>query len=243
MHAIVMAAETSHSLGGLAGIAARLMDTLGRVLGGPGAGIANGLDSVLLFLPSEVILALAGVSVSQGHMTLLAAIVWTTIGSMVGSTVTYYIGMWLGRHRARAILGKIPLVSVADVDRAEAWFARHGTKAVFFGRMLPFFRGIISVPAGVERMNYGLFLLYTTVGSLIWNTVFVVLGYLLGRRWHIVLHYAGTITTVVTALVVAAIGYFVVSRLLRRRREARQQAVTVETAEESELSPCSREQV
>ncbi|HEX4225028.1 MAG TPA: DedA family protein [Pseudonocardiaceae bacterium] len=221
MHPIVMAAATSHQLDGLAGFAASLMDTLGRLLGGPGAAIANGLDNVLLFLPSEVILPLAGVSVSQGHMTLLAAIVWTTIGSMVGATIMYYLGRWLGRHRARAILGRIPLVSVADVDRAEAWFTKHGTKAVLFGRMLPFFRGIISIPAGVERMNYALFLLYTTAGSLVWNTIFVLLGDELGHRWYVVLRYAGPITWVVTAVVVLAIGYFVVSRLLRRRREAR----------------------
>ena len=189
MHAIVVAAATSDSLGGLAGVAARLMDTLGQLLGGAGSAVAErALDSVLPFLPSEVILPLAGVSASQGHMTLLAAILWTTIGSMVGSTITYYIGMWLGRHRARAILGRIPLVSAEDVDRAEAWFNRHGTKAVLFGRMLPFFRGIISIPAGVERMNYPLFLLYTTMGSLVWNTLFVVLGYLLGQNWYVVLH-------------------------------------------------------
>ncbi|HEY4024209.1 MAG TPA: DedA family protein [Pseudonocardiaceae bacterium] len=239
MHAIVMAAATSHSLNGLAGVAARLMDTLGRLLGGPGAAIANGLDSVLLFLPSEVILPLAGVSVSQGHMTLLAAIVWTTIGSMVGSTIMYYLGRWLGRHRARALLGKIPLITVADVDRAEAWFSRHGTKAVLFGRMMPFFRGIISIPAGVERMNYGLFLLYTTAGSLVWNTVFVILGDILGHRWYVVLRYAGPITWAVTAFVVFAIGYFVISRLVRRRREARLavQAKEGETTEAQERRP------
>jgi membrane protein DedA with SNARE-associated domain len=237
MHAILMAAATGQSLGGLAGVAARLMDTLGRLLGGAGSAVANGLDSVLPFLPSEVILPLAGVSASQGHMTLLAAIIWTTIGSMVGSTITYYIGMWLGRNRARAILGKIPLVSAEDVDRAEAWFNKHGTKAVFFGRMMPFFRGIISIPAGVERMNYPLFLLYTTVGSLVWNTLFVVLGYQLGQNWYVVLHYAGPITSAVVALVVLAIGYFVVSRLLRKRRKARQQAARVE--EQKELRSCA----
>jgi membrane protein DedA with SNARE-associated domain len=240
MHAIVVAAATSDSLGGLAGVAARLMDTLGQLLGGAGSAVANGLDSVLPFLPSEVILPLAGVSASQGHMTLLAAIIWTTIGSMVGSTITYYIGMWLGRRRARAILGRIPLVSAEDVDRAEAWFNKHGTKAVLFGRMLPFFRGIISIPAGVERMNYPLFLLYTTMGSLVWNTLFVVLGYLLGQNWYVVLHYAGPITWAVTAFVLAAVGYFVVSRLIRKRRNARRAAA--EVVEEQQPACASRAQ-
>lgn len=240
MHAILMAAATDQSLGGLAGVAARLMDTLSRLLGGAGSAVANGLDSVLPFLPSEVILPLAGVSASQGHMTLIAAIIWTTIGSMVGSTVTYYIGMWLGRHRTRAILQKIPLVSAEDVDRCEAWFAKHGTKAVFFGRMLPFFRSLISVPAGVERMNYPLFLLYTTGGSVIWNALLVVLGYELGQNWYVVLHYAGPITWVVTAVVLTALGYFFGSRLIRRRRNARrQQAEAKLPKEKEEVSACS----
>jgi membrane protein DedA with SNARE-associated domain len=234
MHAIVLAAASGHSLGGIAGLAARLMDTLGRILGGAGAAVANGLDNVLPFLPSEVILPLAGVSASQGHMTLLAAILWTTLGSMVGATIMYYIGVWLGRDRARAILAKVPLVRAEDVDRAEAWFNRHGAQAVFFGRMLPFLRGLISIPAGVERMNYALYLLYTTVGSMVWNTVFVVLGYQLGQNWYLVDRYAGKVTGAIVAVFVLAIGYVVISRLVRRRRRNRQAAAE----EEKELRPC-----
>ncbi len=186
------------------------------MLGGAGAAVANGLDSILPFLPSEVILPLAGVSASQGHMTLLAAIGWTTLGSMVGSTTMYYVGIWLGRHRARAMLVPDPAGQADDVDRAEAWFNRHGTKAVLFGRMLPFFRGIISIPAGVERMNYALFLLYTTIGSMVWNTLFVILGYLLGQNWYLVLQLRGPDhARSSSAFVLAAVGYFVVSRLFR----------------------------
>src|SRR6201999_449432 len=113
-------------------------------------------DSILPFLPSEVILPLAGLSASQGHMSLVAAIIWTTIGSMAGSTVMYYLGAWLGRDRARALLLKLPMVKADEVDRTEAWFQRHGLKAVFIGRMVPVFRSLISIPAGVERMSYPL---------------------------------------------------------------------------------------
>ena len=238
MHAIVLAAAANHhSLHGLAGLAAKLMDTLGQVLGGAGAAVANGLDSILPFLPSEVILPLAGVSASQGHMSLVAAIIWTTIGSMVGSTVMYYIGVWLGRDRARSIISRIPLVKPKDVDRAEAWFNKHGTKAVFFGRMMPLVRGMISIPAGVERMNYGLFLLYTTAGSLIWNALFVVLGFQLGQKWYLIDRYAGLVTKLlVIAFVVAVTALIVFRVVVRRRRSAR---LRRELAAQQALRPCA----
>jgi membrane protein DedA with SNARE-associated domain len=206
---------------GLAGLAGRLMDFLNEALGGAGSAVANGLDSILPFLPSEVILPLAGVSASQGHMTLLAAIIWTTVGSLAGSTVMYYLGAWLGRDRARAIVARIPLVRAEEIDRAEAWFNRHGGKAVFFGRMVPFFRSLISIPAGAERMSFPLFLLGTTLGSVLWNSVFVVAGFQLGRNWYRVATYSGLATRIVVAVVVLAVAYHVGSRLLRRRRQPR----------------------
>lgn len=224
MNILYMAAGGEPQLSGPAGFAAQLMDVLGRAFGGPGAAIANGLDSIFPFLPSEVILPLAGVSVSQGHMTMIGAILWTTLGSMVGGTVMYYIGAWLGYDRTRALGAKIPLVKAADIDRTDAWFAKHGTKAVFFGRMLPLFRGLISIPAGVQRMPLLKFLVFTTAGSLIWNTAFLIAGYQLGESWYLVDRYFGVVSMTVGALVVLAIGYFVVSRLVRKRRAAKEDA-------------------
>jgi membrane protein DedA with SNARE-associated domain len=218
MHTMLLAAVDQP--GGLAGLAVTLMDALGRVFGGAGAAVANGLDSILPFLPSEVILPLAGLSASQGHMTLLAAIIWTTVGSMAGSTVMYYLGVWLGRDRTRAIILRIPLVKVDELDRTEAWFRRHGGKAVLLGRMVPFFRSLISIPAGVERMSYPLFLLYTTLGSAVWNAGLVVAGYQLGQNWYRVTNYMGVTTKIVAVVVVVAVGYYVGSRLVRRRRRA-----------------------
>ncbi len=108
-----------------------------------------------------------------------------------------------------------------DLEKTEAWFARHGGKAVFFGRMVPIFRSLISVPAGLERMSFGLFTLYTVLGSLVWNTVFVMAGYLLGEQWDTVGPYVGTFQNVVIALVVAAIGFFVVTRVRSLRADRR----------------------
>ncbi|WP_173083810.1 DedA family protein [Phytohabitans rumicis] len=189
-----------------------LMDTLGA----PGAGLAVALENLFPPLPSEVILPLAGFTASQGEMSLFAAIFWTTLGSVAGAAALYYVGALLGRDRTRAIAARLPLVKLSDVDRTEAWFARHGTKAVFFGRMIPIFRSLISVPAGIERMPLPTFLSLTAVGSLIWNTVFILAGYFLGENWERVEAYAGVLQKVVIVAVVLAVGYFVATRLRRR---------------------------
>ncbi|WP_199442493.1 DedA family protein [Umezawaea beigongshangensis] len=200
--------------GGIVGWVTDLMETLGA----PGAGLAIALENLFPPLPSEFFLPLAGFTASQGKMSLIAAIVWTTFGSVVGALVLYWAGAALGRDRVRAVVDKMPLVDVSDVDRTEAWFSRHGRKAVFFGRMVPLFRSLISLPAGVERMPLHTFVAFTALGSLVWNSALIVAGYLLGEQWHLVENYAGVVSKVVLALVVAAVVWFVVSRVRSRKR-------------------------
>jgi membrane protein DedA with SNARE-associated domain len=200
------------ALTGIAAWAVDLMDSLGA----PGAGLAIALENLFPPLPSEIILPLAGFSSSRGDMTLSAALFWTTLGSMVGALLWYAVGAAIGRERTRAILERLPLVKTADVDRTEAWFARHGVKTVFFGRMVPIFRSFISIPAGVERMSLASFLIFTLLGSLVWNTAFVLAGYQLGENWHIVEAYAGLFQKGVVAAVLVALVAFVGLRLRRR---------------------------
>nr|WP_234359619.1 DedA family protein [Plantactinospora sp. BC1] len=211
-----MAAEPT-PLSGIAEWATDLMDTLGA----PGAGLAVALENLFPPLPSEIILPLAGFAASRGEMSLWSAIFWTTLGSVVGALALYYVGALLGRERTRAIAARLPLVKLADVDRTEAWFVRHGVKTVFFGRMIPIFRSLISIPAGIERMRLGTFLLCTALGSLIWNTAFVLAGYLLGENWHLVEEYASLFQKVVIVAVALAVGWFVLSRLSRLSRRDR----------------------
>ncbi|MEU0466402.1 MULTISPECIES: DedA family protein [unclassified Amycolatopsis] len=201
-------------LGGLAGWAVSLMESLG----GPGAAIIVGLDNLFPPIPSELVLPLAGFSAGQGTFSLLEALAWTTFGSVAGAVIVYWLGALLGRDRTRALLLRIPLVKASDFDRTEAWFAKHGTKAVFFGRMVPIFRSLISLPAGIERMPFGRFLVLTTLGSLIWNTIFVVAGYLLGANWHVVDRYAGFFQYAVIGAVAIALAVFVITRLRDRVR-------------------------
>ncbi|MER7664843.1 DedA family protein [Streptomyces sp. NPDC096193] len=194
-----------------------LMDTLGA----PGAGIAIALENLFPPLPSEVILPLAGFSASTGQMNLIAALLWTTAGSVIGALALYGVGALLGRDRTVAIAAKLPLLKVADIERTEAWFARHGAKAVFFGRMIPIFRSLISVPAGVERMSLPLFLGLTTLGSAIWNTVFILAGYLLGENWQDVTGYVSTYSTVVLVAAVLGVVAFIGVRLNKRGKGVR----------------------
>ena len=184
-----------------------------EAIGAPGAGLAIAIENLFPPLPSEIILPLAGFTASQGDFSLVAAIVWTTLGSLVGAVVMYGLGAWFGRDRMYRIWSVIPLVKTEDLQRAEGFFDRHGRATVFFGRMIPIFRSLISIPAGIERMAMMPFLLFTTAGSLIWNSVFVGAGFALGEQWDRVETYAGTFQRVVIVLVVLAVVAWVLVRV------------------------------
>jgi membrane protein DedA with SNARE-associated domain len=212
---VVSAASSSEELGGIAGFAVSLMERFGS----PGAGLAVALENLFPPLPSELILPLAGFAASRGDLSLVGALIWTTAGSLVGALILYGLGAVLGRDRMRALATRMPLVQVSDVDKSEEWFARHGRKAVFFGRMIPIFRSFISIPAGIERMPVLVFCLLTLVGSAIWNSVFIALGYALGENWERVEGWVAPVQNVVIVAVLAAVCYFIGSRVLARWRE------------------------
>ncbi|GHH79147.1 hypothetical protein GCM10018793_31220 [Streptomyces sulfonofaciens] len=206
---MIEASSEAEQAGGVVGWATHLMESLGA----PGAGLANGVDSVFPFVPGEVVLPVAGFTAGQGRMSVAAAIFWATVGSVVGSLVVYHAGALLGRERMRSIAARMPLVKPHEIDRAEVWFARHGAKTVFIARMVPVLRSLISMPAGIERMQVLTFVGFTALGSLIWNTAFVLAGYWLRGNWRLVEKYGGLASKVVVGLVLLAVGYFVVSRL------------------------------
>lgn len=210
---IATAAETS-TLDGLAGWAVGVMDALG----GPGAAVVVGADNLFPPIPSELVLPLAGFSASQGAFSFGAALFWTTLGSVLGAVIVYAVGALIGRERTRVLVARIPLIKASDFDRSEAWFAKHGSKAVLLGRMIPLFRSFISLPAGIERMGMAKFLLLTTIGSLIWNTIFVTAGYKLGENWHLVDSYAEILQKIVIVTVAIAFVAFVALRLRSRRQ-------------------------
>ncbi|TFV63540.1 DedA family protein [Geodermatophilus sp. DF01-2] len=203
-----LAAAASSDQGGITGFLLDLIDTLGPV----GVGLAILLETVVPPIPSEVVLSAAGVLINDGRMSIAPVIVFATLGSILGAIFFYYVGRALGPRRSHAFLDRLPLVDTEDVDRTFGWFERHGRSAVFFGRMVPLVRSFISVPAGVVRMPFGQFLLYTTAGSLIWNGLLIGLGVALG---DIVNEYLQYFDYAIYAAIAIAVGL-----LIRRQVKA-----------------------
>ncbi len=196
-------------LSALADWAVSLMD----VIGPAGAGLAIAMENLFPPLPSEDILPMAGLAAGRGSFSVVEALVWTTAGSVVGALLLYGLGALLGLDRLRSIAAKAPLLRPDDIDRTVAWFERHGGKAVFFGRMIPIFRSLVSIPAGVTRMPLRRFLVLTAAGSLVWNSVFVLAGYFLGASWHLVERYADVLQYVVIAGAAVGVAWFAVVRV------------------------------
>ncbi len=212
-----LAAAASSDQSGITGWLLQLVETLGPV----GVGVSILLETVIPPIPSEAVLGLAGVLINDGQMDIVPVILFATLGSVLGAIFFYYIGRALGPRRSHAFLDRLPLVETADVDRTFAWFERHGRSAVFFGRMVPIVRSFISVPAGVVRMPFGQFILYSAAGSLIWNSLLVTLGVLAGDFIQENLQYFDYLVAVV---VVAAVGYLVYKRVQDRRHHRQRQA-------------------
>lgn len=214
---LTQTAADSGELTGVAGWAVGLMDAIGA----PGAAVAIAAENLFPPIPSEIILPLAGFAAAQGTFTIADAIIWTTIGSVVGALVLYLLGRLLGHDRLSAIARRMPLVRVSDIDKTTAWFAKHGWKTVLFGRFLPIFRSLISIPAGIERMPVLLFLGLTAVGSAIWNTIFIMVGVTLGMNFHVIEPYMDWLQWIVIGAVVLVLAFWVTRRMLQNRAEGR----------------------
>lgn len=217
------------SYGWLGDIVVAIMEALGPI----GVAIAVLVENIFPPIPSEIMLALAGFTAADGAFTPASAIFWATVGSVAGALVLYGLGSWFGRRRLYRAAYAMPLVDIDDVARTERWFLRYGYWTVFFGRMVPIFRSLISIPAGLERMNLWLFALFTTLGSLIWNTVLIMGGYLLGENFHLIADYADAFSNVVLGIVVAVIAVWITLRIVRNRRRARDPRYRPETPEEA----------
>lgn len=215
--------------GWLGNIVVQIMEAIGPV----GVGLAVLAENIFPPIPSEVILPLAGFTAAGGAFSPLSALIWATLGSVVGALALYGLGAWLGRRRLYRIADRMPLVDIEDVERTERWFARFGYWSVFLGRMIPVFRSLISIPAGIERMNLGLFTLFTALGSLLWNALFIYGGFLLGEQYHLISEYADLFSTIVMALIVLALVVWVVLRVRRNARQRRDPSHRATSPEEA----------
>ena len=206
-------AAAGGELTGLSGVVSDVVAALGEV----GVGLLTLVENVFPPIPSEVILPLAGYLANRGRLDVVGVLIAATAGSLLGALLLYTLGARLGRDRAKRLLARLPLVDVEDIDRAAGWFDRHGPAAVFFGRLIPGVRSLISLPAGAARMSVAHFTALTVAGSALWNGLLVGAGYALGTQWRVVDRYAGVLDWIVIAVLVAVIGLGVVRRLRQRR--------------------------
>jgi membrane protein DedA with SNARE-associated domain len=163
------------------------------------------VENVFPPIPSEYIMPLAGFLVAEGRLSLVGIILAGTLGSTLGALPLYYLGDRLGSARLKRFAagrGRWLTLSPDDIERANRWFDRHGAAAVFFCRLIPGARSIISIPAGVNRMNMTSFLLFTTLGAAVWTSVLASAGYLLGSNFHEVEKYFDPITYIVFGAII-----------------------------------------
>jgi membrane protein DedA with SNARE-associated domain len=208
-----LAAAASSDQGGITGFLLDLVNSLGPV----GVGLAILLETIIPPIPSEAVLGLAGVLIRSGDMNVVPVVLCATAGSLLGAIFFYYLGRTLGPKRSHAFLDRLPLVETEDVDRTFEWFEKHGRSAVFFGRMVPIVRSFVSVPAGVVRMPFGQFLLYTAGGSLIWNSILIGLGVAAGDFIQNNLKYFDYAVVVAVVLAVGWMVYRRVTQIYRGR--------------------------
>jgi membrane protein DedA with SNARE-associated domain len=165
-------------------------------------------------IPSELIMPLAGFVAARGELSLPLVVIAGTLGSIVGALPWYYAGALLGQERLRRLAdrhGRWLTMSAGDIDRASLWFQHHGASAVFFGRLIPAIRTLISVPAGITRMPLAPFLFYSTIGSLIWTSLLAAAGFMLEKQYVLVADYVDPVSKLIVIAVVAIYFY----RLLR----------------------------
>lgn len=201
----------------MAGWIADFVDNLGYV----GLAVLTFIENVFPPIPSEIIMPLGGFLVSEGELTLPGVILAGTLGSVSGTLVFFYLGRQFPRERVERWVeryGRWLLLTVDDVEKAYRWFDRHGRAAVFFGRLVPGVRSLISLPAGSASMGLGPFLLYTTLGAAIWTAILVYGGMALGEQYDRLSHLLRQADIIIAALLLLAAARWIIKRLQKGRR-------------------------
>ncbi|HLZ10034.1 MAG TPA: DedA family protein [Chloroflexota bacterium] len=185
-----------------------LFEGLYLTIGYTGVVIAMAIESACVPLPSEIILPMAGWMVYRGDFTILGATLAGTLGSVIGSSIAYWVGYFGGRPLLERY-GRYILIRRHDIDVADRWFARYGEISIFFSRLLPVVRTFISLPAGIARMHFGRFIVFTTLGSLPWCLALVYAGKVVGDNRTAVYGTLHQFDYVIAALIVAAVAWYV----------------------------------
>lgn len=193
-------------------------------IGYPGIALVMFTENVFPPIPSEVVMPFAGFALAnqpQLGLSFVGIVVAGTLGSVLGAVVLYYIGLWADELIIRRFVrsyGRWFLLSERDVDKTLSYFDRYGHWVVFFGRLIPIVRSLISVPAGMNRMPLVKFLIFTTLGSAIWTTLLAYAGVLLGANWEQVIEWMDQYQKITLVIVAIIVVLFIVWRVRSMRR-------------------------
>jgi len=176
------------------------------------------LESMIVPVPSEFVMPFAGFLVAQGTFSFLLVIIASTLGSITGSLIFYYIGK-TGGHRLVEKYGKYVLVDAEDIRKTEEWFQKRGDLTVFLARLIPVVRHLISFIAGIGKMNVKKFSFYTVVGAAIWNTILTYIGYMLGQHWKEVSQYLEQLDIIIVILLIVGCLYFAYRHITRKKKK------------------------
>ena len=181
------------------------------------------IESSFIPFPSEIVIPPAAYVASkpESHLNIFLVVLFGTLGAIIGALINYYLALWLGRpiiyKFADSKLGHLCLLSSEKIKKAEDYFNDHGKVSTFIGRLVPGIRQLISIPAGLAKMNLGSFILYTTLGAGIWNTILAFIGYLAHGQADLINKYSHELSVIVLALVGLAAIWFIVKALIKRK--------------------------
>lgn len=185
-------------------------------LGYVGIALLMFLENLFPPIPSELIMPLAGFTVTQSKLDLQIVILAGTLGSVLGALPWYYVGKVVSEARLRNWInkhGKWLTLSTSDIDKSKRWMRKYGKAVIFFGRLVPGIRTFISVPAGLDQMPLIPFVLYSFAGSLLWTAILAYAGFVLGQNFQLVEKYVGPLS----GIIIAAIIIFLIISFIRRQ--------------------------
>ncbi len=192
-----------------------LINSIGYV----GVFLSMFIESFFAPIPSEIILPFSGFVASQGSLNLYLVILVATLGAYLGSLPFYLVGRW-GENSVNTFLeryGRYLFIFKSDIEKGYSAFDKYGNILILFGRIIPIVRTVISFPAGVTKMNFTLFSLYTIVGTAIWSTILIFAGFTLGSKWEIVSGYVDRYEKVILMIIVL-LGILYIARGIKQMR-------------------------
>ena len=182
------------------------------------------IESSFIPFPSEIVIPPAAYVASkpESHLNIFLVVLFGTLGAIIGALINYYLALWLGRpiiyKFADSKLGHLCLLSSEKIKKAEDYFNDHGKVSTFIGRLVPGIRQLISIPAGLAKMNLGSFILYTTLGAGIWNTILAFIGYLAHGQADLINKYSHELSVIVLALVGLAAIWLIAKTLIKSKK-------------------------